>query len=137
MKDTELKEMRDRDLYETYVKAIREKEFASMGDAAEYARLQPASQFYLSARTASLLIGRIESYISLIDLNDMSRKRIWELYDRYVSYRKENPFSGLTRERILEELVEQPAPEYYLSQGRAKHIIMYERRKVRKKIMGC
>ena len=128
MKDTELKRQRDRDLYKVYVHSLSTGHFASIGQAADYARRQPAPQWYISGRTASLLIGRIMAHQSLINLNSNSRQRIWFLYDRYRDYLKAHPGCTLSRELILEQLVEQPAPHFFVSAGRAKHIIIYERR---------
>lgn len=128
MKDTELKRQRDRDLYKVYVRSLSTGYFASIGEAADHARRQPAPQWYISARTASLLIGRIMAHQSLINLNSNSRQRIWYLYDAYRDYLKAHPGCTLSRELILEQLVEQPAPHFFVSAGRAKHIIIYERR---------
>ncbi|MBO4498764.1 MAG: hypothetical protein J5732_00730 [Bacteroidaceae bacterium] len=128
MKDTELKRQRDRDLYKVYVRSLSTGHFASIGEAADHARRQPAPQWYISARTASLLIGRIMTHQSLINLNSNSRQRIWYLYDAYRDYLKAHPGCTLSRELILEQLVEQPAPHFFVSAGRAKHIIIYERR---------
>ena len=128
MKDTELKRQRDRDLYKVYVRSLSTRRFASIGEAADYARRQPAPQYYISARTASLLIGRLMAHQSLIGLNSNSRQRIWHLFDAYKRYLKAHPQCRLSREIILEELVEQPAPHFFVSPGRAKHIIIYERR---------
>lgn len=133
MRDTEIKQLRDQDLYETYKRVLREGQFSSMREAADYARLQPASQFYISAREAASHIGKILSCKSLIDLNLQSRRKVWQLYEMYEQYLREHPDNTLSRERILELLVACPAPEFYLSVDRAKHIIVYEQRKVRQK----
>lgn len=124
--------MRDHDLYMTFVAGIRENTFGSTAEAVDYARRQSAPQYYISARTASLLIGRIENRMSLMDLNSNSRRRIWHIYSLYLEYLRDNPGCTLPRELILEEIVEGPAPEFFVSHGRAKHIVLYERREARK-----
>lgn len=131
MKDTELKKQRDRDLYAAYVEGLRTRTFSSLGEAAEYARKQKAPQYYISARAASLLIGKIQGNISLIDVHENSRRRIWDLYEKFQEHCKNNPDSKESREIIFERLVETPAPEFFLTNSRAKHIIMEERRKRR------
>ena len=133
MKDTELKRQRDRALYEAYIKGLEEGRFASMRDAAEFVRQQPAPQFYISPREASLQIGRIEARISLIGLNSLSRRKIWDLYDRYVLYLRQHPDTSLTRERILEILVEEPAPQFYIGAEMARKILQQENARIRKK----
>lgn len=133
MKDTELKRLRDRDLYEVYRRGLEEGRFVSMRDAADYVRQQPAPQYYISSREASLQIGRIEARISLIGLNALSRRRIWRLYDNYVAFLNDNPDTELTRERILEILVDEPAPEFYIGAEMARKILQQEIAKVRQK----
>ena len=133
MRDTEIKQMRDRELYDTYKQVLRDGHFTSMRDAAQAAASRPASQFYISASEASAHVGKILSRRSLIDLNYHSRRRAWQLYDMYREYLNEYPQTTLSRERIMEILVMSPAPEFYLSTDRAKHIIVYEQKKVRQK----
>ncbi len=134
VKDTELKRLRDRDLYRAFTQSLRERSFSSTSEAVDCARLRPAPQYYISARTASLLIGRIENHMSLVDLNSNSRRRIWRIYNEYQNYLKEHPGCHMPREIILEEIVESPAPEFYVSHDRAKHIILHERKEARKRI---
>ena len=136
MKDTELKEMRDRALYQVYLQGLEEGRFNSMREAGEYVRKQPAPQFFLSSRVASLYIGMIMQGISLLHLNSLSRRRIWTLYDRYVEWKRENASSTLSRERICEILVEEPAPEFYVTMEQARKSIWKEWKKAREKWYG-
>ena len=132
MKDTELKQIRDRDLYDVFIKGLEEGRFESMRDAADFVRKQPAKQYYISSREASLHIGRIESRVSLIGLNPLSRRKIWQLYDNYIEYLQQHPDTELSRERILELLVEEPAPEFYLGAEMTRKILQQQRSKRRK-----
>lgn len=134
MKDTELKRLRDHDLYRTFMASLRDNTFGTTAEAADFARKQPAPQFYISARTASLLIGKIENRISLYELNSNSRRRIWQIHSLYREYLRQHPGCTTPRELILEEIVERPAPEYYVSLDRAKHIILYERKEARRRL---
>ncbi len=133
MKDTNLKRKRDADLYQTYLRGLEGGCFANASQAAEYVTKQPAPQFYISSREINLHIGKIQSGTSLIYLNSMSRKRVWQLYDNYLRYLSEHPDTKLSRERILEILVEEPAPEYYLSWQAARQILRREIKKRRMK----
>ena len=68
MKDTELRQERDRDLYRTYVRGLREKNFSSLQEAAEWAISQPAERFYVSSKVlvnyiASRRAGAVSSPI--------------------------------------------------------------------------
>lgn len=136
MKNTELKEMRDKALYEVYVKCLSNGSFSSQSELAEYASKQPAPQFFIESHTLSLIFGMIEARISLISLNSMSRKRAWTLYGMYQQWKKDNPGSTLSRERICEILVEEPAPEFYLNSETARKIIQKMCKKKRMSLMS-
>lgn len=134
VKDTELKRKQDRALYLCYKRCRGEFVFASEREAIDYARQQPAPQYYISARTASLLIGKLSHGEDLGNLHPMSYMRIMALYERYCFYRSHNPKSNLSREVVLETLVEEEAPHFYLSLERARTIIFRERRIEKEKI---
>ncbi len=133
MKDTELRKRRDADLYREYVKGLETGCFANMSEAAEYVIRQPAPQFYISSREVNLYIGRIQAGISLITLNSTSRRRVWQLYDNYLLYLQQHPDCNLSRERVLELLVEEPAPEYYVTWRSAREILRKEVNKRRQR----
>ncbi len=126
MKEKELQQERNRDLYETYIAGLEKGLFPKAGDAAEYLSKCPAPRFYIEPRKAVILIGMIESSVSLIAFNSASRRRAWEHYDRYRAYRKEHPGTKLHKVRILEEIVDEPAPEFYITKGSARKIIRKE-----------
>lgn len=134
MKDTELKEKRDKDLYCVYRRGLECGQFLTMRDAAEFVRKQPAPQFYISSREAMKHVSSIESGISLIHLNSESRKRIWTLYDRLVAYRAENPSKSPLE--AMEIITAQPAPEFYIGAEMARKILQKERKKARQKWLG-
>lgn len=53
----------------------------------------------------------------------MSRRRAWDLYANYQRWKEANPDSTLSRERICELLVDEPAPEFYMQSETARKII--------------
>ena len=126
MKDTELKRQRDADLYDVYKRGMDTHSFANMSQAADYVISQPAPKFYVSAREVSLAIGKLQRGISLIALSSSSRRRIWQLKDNYDAYLLAHPDNNLSRVAILEMLVEEPAPEFYLSWRSAREILRRE-----------
>lgn len=135
MKDTELKRQRDRALYSVYVEGLEQGRFASMREAGRYASKHRAPRFFIEAEKASILVGRIMARVSLINLNSNSRSLVWELYRRYKEYLALHPGCKLSRERVLEEIVMQEAPEFYLEPQRARKILQKEIKKVRQKWM--
>lgn len=127
-----MKKMRDSALYETFVRGLEEGRFRTLREAADYCRKQPAPEYFISAREASLHIGKIIAGVSLIHLNDWSRRKVWDLYGLFMTYLLEHPGTDLTRERILEELVCQPAPHFYLGVEMSLKILKREKKKRRK-----
>ena len=123
MKDTELTRQQGLALYDEYKKGLEQGLFTSLRNAADYVRKQPAPRYYISEKRASVLIGMIQSNTSLVNLGHNLRRMVWQLFRDYKQYKAENPDCKLSRERILELLVERPAPEYYLSAVAVRHIL--------------
>lgn len=103
--------------------------FATMRDAAVYVCRHPAPRFFVEPKIASILVGRILAGVSLTNLNNNSRRMAWQLHDNYMAYLAEHPDCRLSRERVMEILVEQPAPEFYLEPQRTRKILYAERKK--------
>ena len=131
MRDNELRVLRNQALYETYKKGLEEGRFSSMRDAGRYVCRQPAPRFYISSEVASGIIGKILMHRSLINLNSCYRRRAWRLYDDYCQYLEDHPGCKLSRERILEILVDQPAPEFYIEPQHTRKILQKEIKKIR------
>lgn len=132
MKDTELNRKKADALYAVYKKGLEEGRFDSLFGAGRYCAAQPAPCFFVSARQASLLVGRIFSNISLIDLNASQRRMVWQLYKNYRAYLEEHPDNTLSRERVMEILVDQPAPEFYISGDGARRKLREQIKKARR-----
>ena len=133
MKNTDLKKERDRALYLAFKKGLGDGKFATMGDAVKYVCRHPAPRFFIEPEKASIIIGRILKGVSLINMNSNSRKMAWQLYRNYTEYLSAHPDCKLSRERIMEILVYQEAPEFYLEPQRTWKIINKERKKAREK----
>lgn len=130
MKDTELKEARDRDLFACYQKALRENNFQDQWEAIEYVRRCPAPRFYISSKVCSLLLGKIFAGKRLERMHPLAYKRLRDLAEKYKSFvRGENGKKGLSRERVCEIIVDMPAPEFYVSHIYATRIITKMMRK--------
>lgn len=134
MRDTELKRKKADALYSVYKKGLQEGRFSSLYDAGRSISRSPAPCYFISAKRASLLIGRISARISLIGLNDSQRRMAWQLWHKYQEYLAAHPDNTLSRERILEMLVDEPAPEFYISTDGARRLLCEQIRKTRKKM---
>ena len=123
MRDTELNDRKAEALYCAYKQGLEQGKFASLFGAGRSVALSPAPSFFISAKRASLLLGRIDSHISLINMHAPNRRMAWRLWHDYHQYLAEHPGNTLSRERILETLVEEPAPEFYISADAARRIL--------------
>lgn len=130
MRDTELIRAKEEAIYAVYKRGLEEGRFRSFREAGEWVRRQPAPRFFIDSRTASLLLGKIHSQQFLMGLHPSSRRLILQLDERYRNYLKAHPRCGMSRERIMEILVEEPAPEFYITGDGARRII----RKVIKRV---
>lgn len=126
MRDTKLKQRKRRDLYSLYKKGLEEGQFTSMREAGAWLVRQPAPCFYISPEEACKLIGRILGNRSLIDVNSSTRRMVWELYRRYKDYLYRNPKTKKSRISIMNELVEQPAPEFYMTSDAVRRTLRNE-----------
>ena len=132
MKDTELNRKKAEALYSVYLKGLEEGRFDSLFGAGRYCAMQPAPCFFISARQASLLVGRIFSNVSLIDLNASQRRMVRQLHHNYLEYLQAHPDNTLSRERVMEILVDQPAPEFYISGDGARRKLREQIKKARR-----
>lgn len=133
MRDTGLKRKKAEALYAVYKRGLVDGRFNSLFAAGQWCARQPAPCFYISAKRASLLLGQIFAGVSLIKVNASQRRMVWELHDRYQRYLKEHPDNTLSRERVLEILVDEPAPEFYITGDAARKIIREQVKLARKR----
>ena len=134
VKDTELKRRKADALYAVYKQGLQEGRFDSLFGAGRYCAHHPAPCFFISPKQASLLMGRINSRISLINLNASQQRMAWRLWFDYRKYLSENEHTPLSRERVMEILVDQPAPEFYMTGDAARRILRGEIMRTRKKM---
>lgn len=133
MNDMTLKRKRDEAIYACYKEGLEAGAFNSWRDAGGWVRDHPAPSYFVSGRLASRLVGMILSRTSLMNLNDSSRELAWHLYDRYIIFIQTHPNHGLSRERIMEDIVMEPAPHFFLSAESIRKIIKAENDKVASK----
>lgn len=134
MKDTGLRNKKAEALYRVYRRGLSEGRFNSMYEAGAWCAKQPAPCYFISAKAASLLIGRLMSNVSLVDMHSTKRRLTWKLYEDYQQFLAEHPDTKLSRERIMELLVDRPAPEFYITGDYARKILRKEIRKARKRL---
>lgn len=133
-KDTGLKKKKAEALYATYRRGIDEGRFDSMFGAGAWCSRQPAPSFFISAKRASILVGRVLAGESLAGCNASQRRMVRQLYADYLRFLEEHPGTTLSRERIMELLVDRPAPEYYISTDGARKVLCMEIKRRRKRL---
>lgn len=131
MKNTELKRARDRALYQAFKRLLAQGGYPTMRQAASAVCRCPAPRFFIEPENASLLVGCILNGVSLDDRNMGTRRMASQLHALYLQWLEDNPGSRMSRERIMEIIVEMPAPEFYIGAQSARKIIYRERKKAR------
>lgn len=134
MKDTTLIKKKRRDLYALYRKGLEEGRFSSMRDAGNYLATIPAPCFYTSPEAASLLVGRLLDGRSLSDLNSSKRRLVRRLHEEYKKYLSDHPGTKLSRVRIMNELVDRPAPEFYMTPDAIRRALRIEIQDTKRKM---
>lgn len=127
MKDTELRQEKDRELYSLYLKGLREQHFSNMHEAADWVRSQPASKFYISSKALVNYIGAMKHGSVPPKMFSWNEKKIKILYQMYLDFIEKNPGCNLSRERICEILVEEPAPMFFICHDSCMKAILRER----------
>lgn len=128
MRDTGLRQEKERELFETYLRGLRECYFSSMHHAADWVRSQPASKFYISSKSLSNSIRKIRTGVRKLSPNkSLYDEKLKYLYDMYCDFREQNPDCTLSRERVCELLVECPAPHFYICHDSCLKAILKER----------
>ena len=129
VKDTELRKERDRELFSIYLVGLRERHFDSMQDAVDWVRSQPASKFYISSKALVNYIGAMKHGSTPPKMFPWNEKKIKMLYDRYLEFKASNPDCRLSRERIGEIRVDEPAPMFFSGHESWMKIITRERKR--------
>lgn len=127
MKDTELRKEKDREIYSLYLKGLREQHFSNMHEAADWVRSQPASKFYISSKALVNYIGAMKHGSIPPKMFSSNEKKIKILYQMYLDFVASNPDCKLSRERICEILVDEPAPMFFICHDSCMKAILRER----------
>lgn len=135
MRNTDLREEKDRELYDLYVQCLREHKYASLKEIADWVRVQPASKFYVSAKSLVNYIGAILYGKKSTKMYELNGEKMNLLYEKYLQFMDENPHCALSRERICEILVDEPAPSFFICRTSCINAINREREKHRRALI--
>ena len=86
----------------------------------------PSARFWVSEERAAIVVARIELGKPLTRMRATKREMFMEIYRRYKELRKNNPNASLNS--LVEIVVHQPAPKFYLAPGYAMKVFYNMRR---------
>lgn len=125
-KDTSLRQKRDAELYSVYLRGLRECSFSSETEAVDWVRSQSASEFYVSPKALVNYICTIRKGSTPSKMYSWNEKKITLLYQMYLNYMEQHPTTTRSTILICEELVESPAPCFFIGREIARRIIKKE-----------
>ncbi|MDE7402683.1 MAG: hypothetical protein K2M87_04640 [Muribaculaceae bacterium] len=132
-------EQRDKELYAAFLEALKNPECKSLAEMHELAANTPCSRFWVSEQRAALVVSEIYRFGADKALADAfpQRKRMYlEIFRRVVQLRSQK--SELCLLHAVAEVIEQPAPEFYLTPLSSK-ITIYKiarRRRLARKLQA-
>lgn len=89
-----------------------------------------ATRFWVSAETAYAVVKRMLNGAPLLNMRPSKRCMYEEILRRALAMQTDNPSRSL--QDIIEEVVEQPAPSFYMTPGTAYVLLSRAKRKRRK-----
>ena len=119
-----------RALYDSYVAILSSGECRTQSEAVDKARWSTAPSYFTSARNCNYILSRIYAG-EPTGLKDRDKIRKFEaLHAEAERYRETHAeWPGL--DNVCSEIVEMPAPEYFICHNTAKQMILFERKKRR------
>lgn len=128
-KDTDLREQRDKAIFDAYRKALVEQGFQTQSEAVEYVRTHPAPRFFISAEFCAIVISRLVAGKHPGVSGKQRIRKFRELYRRYLIETDKPENGNLSMREICWRIVDQEAPEFYLNFRATSEIINRQREK--------
>ena len=129
-------EERDAELHSRFMDLLRSERGKSLGELYGAAARCKASRFWVSPERAADVLSCIERGVENMERMYLERRRMYEeLRRRVAEKREESPERPMMH--IVEEVVEQEAPEFYITEKSSKVIICRYVRSRRERRRGC
>ena len=129
-----VREMRKQDVintfYESYKELKKSKPFATQNEVIEYAVKSEAPRFYVTFENARRFVSLLLRKKKLPIVNENKLEMYKEIYRRYIKQMKD--CNKRYKYLILEKIIEEPAPSFYLEEETFRGII-YKTLRNRKK----
>lgn len=127
------------DLLNAYFRYLKTCKHVSMPDVFKCVVNMPASRFWVSASRAAVVIASIMHGDRLCYMRPNKREMFFEIYRRVIELRHSH--SNWSIPKLIEAVIAQPAPKFYLAPGSARVLILKARKQwfveQSKRLRGC
>lgn len=117
---------RTRDLLRAYFRYIETCSHVSMPCVFKAVVEMPASRFWVSAPRAAIVVANIMRGDSLTYMRPNKREMFFEIHRRVLILRRADPLLSL--HQLVEAVISQPAPKFYMAPGSARALILKARK---------
>lgn len=130
---------RTRDLLRAYFRYLETCSHVSMPDVFKKVVDMPAARFWVSASRAAVVLASINRGDVLHYMRPNKREMFFEIHRRVMELRK--IYSDWSTPKLIEAVLAQPAPKFYLAPGSARVLILKARKQwfaeKSKRLLGC
>ena len=116
-----LRQQRDYALFCAYQKALEENDFSNQWEAVEYVRTHAAPKWFVSKEFCAAVISCRLRGTDHYKMGKSKKRKFDALFDLYQQKKREHPYC--CHLALCEEIVEMPAPEWYIEHQIAGRII--------------
>jgi hypothetical protein len=120
---------RSEDLYDVYKTITDSTNYILLPDIAQQCVRQKAPRFYVSEERAALVIAAMEKGKDIQGMTESKLRMYREIHRRVRRIKKQRP--GITHNDAVTIVVNQPAPEFYITPGTAI-VLLHRVRKARR-----
>ena len=114
---------RNRDLWNVYKNIIFTAKEINFNQVISQVATSPAQRFWISPERASKVINRMIAGDSLSYMKPHRRSMFYELYNRFLEYKKLPQYANLPTSHIMVYVVEEEAPSFYLTNGTIQKLL--------------
>lgn len=123
MRDTKLRQLRDRELFLAYQNALKEHDFVDQRQAVDYVRKHEAPRWFVSKEFCAAVISSWLRGKEFCKMRENKRRKFLAIYDIYLKLRKEFPYNTFNHLELCAAIIEMPAPEWFIDHQSASRII--------------
>lgn len=117
----EYEEQRNDNLMAVYHEIIVKADYVRMPDIYKQVANSPSRRFWVSEERAAIVVSSMMRGDKLENMRPLKREMYNEIYSRAMKLREKHPTMPISQ--LVTQIIEQPAPKFYLTPGSAKVII--------------